>query len=381
MSDKLSRTSKNRRLNKRAKVILFIISLAVFITVPVIYTKVVIPKLDQERYEQVIDSVDNFLENKYTGAIKESVTKSDVEQVKSKIYQIHDKKLRDSANNTTSAVLNQVTVQTATTANLKKILSVHKYADIKRDRLVKIIANAGEIKNVKLKAKVLKQANGLLEQIDYTASIIKEVGKLKVGDWTSYYTAEADVDTITYSEVKTDLKKKLEKIKNSNQSLDTTKSKNDAKQLERDIKSASTFEDSSVKKGKSSRLTVSNKAEGVALAYFLKHSSTQYALVTDAQTIYLYERGDKSAKLITSDKFTGSVSQTETTNVTVENSGISASLGNDGSSVSNTEQVIIRVGSMIIGNTDSNDLKTSSAFLNKVAAKIKDKECAFINAN
>ena len=139
-------------------------AIAVVVATPVAYTKWWIPQQDQRIYAQVQEDVSGLIENSYTGAIYESVTSDQLKDISKDISRIHSDSLRTNVESKTKSILDQVQVQTRAKETLASVQAAKTYAEINPDDVKQLIQDAGAIKNVTLRAKVLKGANLSLER-------------------------------------------------------------------------------------------------------------------------------------------------------------------------------------------------------------------------
>lgn len=374
-----SRSSKTHRkrhgINKMT-----LITVAAIVTVgvgaPIGYTKWWIPTSDAKVYARVQEDTKALLENEYTGAVKEDVTSADLANINRDIKKIHDDKLKNKLEETTKSIRDQVEVQTRAQERLARIQAEKNFADVKTDDAEQLLRDAQQIKNVELRATLLRESNLVIDRYNNTKSVIAEVDSLKVGDWPGYYSAEANVDTVGYAEVKKELKDKLKEVKKKNEASDKEKAKSAESDLAKEVKAAEAVTyDNSVVKGKSNvtelpletttttTTTSNSSAEDIAKSYFNSNSGTRRLILINNDRIYLFAKNGSSVRSLASESIEGTGwSVTETTNVGV-------GVGSDGNG--GTEE-IVKVSDLIISSSISADIRVSSSFLNKLISELND---------
>ena len=347
-------------------------AIAVVVATPVAYTKWWVPQQDQRIYTQVQEDVSGLIENSYTGAIYESVTSDQLKDISKDISRIHSDSLRANVESKTKSILDQVEVQTRAKETLARVQASKTYAEIKPDDVKQLIQDAGAIKNVTLRAKVLKEANLILERYTFASEVIAEVGALKEGDWAAYYTAEANVSLVSYSEVRNDLNAKLKKIKEANEKADKVTAQANKDELNQQVKEAEAVTyDNSVTRGKStiteqttaSTTTSSSStstADGIARDYLSANSSTNVLILLSGGQLSLYKRTTTSTgySKVTSESNSASgldVSETK-----------SVGLGYASAPGSSDSNEVVKISDLVLGTEDYADLQVSSSFFSEL---------------
>ena len=347
-------------------------AIAVVVATPVAYTKWWVPQQDQRIYTQVQEDVSGLIENSYTGAIYESVTSDQLKDISKDISRIHSDSLRANVESKTKSILDQVEVQTRAKETLARVQASKTYAEIKPDDVKQLIQDAGAIKNVTLRAKVLKEANLILERYTFASEVIAEVGALKEGDWAAYYTAEANVSLVSYSEVRDDLNAKLKKIKEANEKADKVTAQANKDELNQQVKEAEAVTyDNSVTRGKStiteqttaSTTTSSSStstADGIARDYLSANSSTNVLILLSGGQLSLYKRTTTSTgySKVTSESNSASgldVSETK-----------SVGLGYASAPGSSDSNEVVKISDLVLGTEDYADLQVSSSFFSEL---------------
>lgn len=347
-------------------------AIAVVVATPVAYTKWWVPQQDQRIYAQVQEDVSGLIENSYTGAIYESVTSDQLKDISKDIRHIHSDSLRAEVESKTKSILDQVQVQTRAKETLAKVQAAKTYAEIKPDDVKQLIQDAGAIKNVTLRAKVLKEANLILERYTFASGVIAEVGALKEGDWADYYTAEANVSLVSYGEVRDDLNAKLKKIKVANEKADKATAQANKDELNQQVKEAEVVTyDNSVTRGKStiteqttaSTTTTSSStstADGIARDYLSANPSTNVLILLSGGQLSLYKRTTTStgySKVTSESNSESGLDVSETTSVRL---GYASA---PGSSDSNE---VVKISDLVLGTEDYADLQVSSSFFSEL---------------
>lgn len=346
-------------------------AIAVVVATPVSYTKWWLPQQDQRIYAQVQEDVSSLIENSYTGAIYESVTSDQLKDISKDIRRIHSDSLRADVESKTKSILDQVQVQTRAKETLAKVQAAKTYAEIKPDDVKQLIQDAGAIKNVTLRAKVLKEANLILERYTFASAVIAEVGALKEGDWAAYYTAEANVSLVGYSEVRDDLNAKLKKIKEANEKADKATAQANKDELNQQVKEAEAVTyDNSVARGKSTiteQTTAStttssstSTADGIARDYLSANSSTNVLILLNGGQLSLYKRTTTStgySKVTSESNRASGLHVSETTSV---------GLGYASAPGSSDSNEVVKISDLVLGTEDYADLQVSSSFFNEL---------------
>lgn len=346
-------------------------AIAVVVATPVAYTKWWVPQQDQRIYAQVQEDVSGLIENSYTGAIYESVTSDQLKDISKDIGRIHSDSLRADVESKTKSILDQVQVQTRAKETLTKVQAAKTYAEIKPDDIKQLIQDAGAIKNVTLRAKVLKEANLILERYTFASGVIAEVGGLKEGDWAAYYTAEANVSLVGYREVRDDLGAKLKKIKEANEKADKATAQANKDELNQQVKEAEVVTyDNSVTRGKSTiteQTTAStttssstSTADGIARDYLSANTSTNVLILLNGGQLSLYKRTTTStgySKVTSESNSASGLDVSETTSV---------GLGYASAPGSSDNNEVVKISDLVLGTEDYADLQVSSSFFSEL---------------
>ena len=346
-------------------------AIAVVVATPVAYTKWWVPQQDQRIYAQVQEDVSGLIENSYTGAIYESVTSDQLKDISKDIGRIHSDSLRADVESKTKSILDQVQVQTRAKETLTKVQAAKTYAEIKPDDIKQLIQDAGAIKNVTLRAKVLKEANLILERYTFASGVIAEVGGLKEGDWAAYYTAEANVSLVGYREVRDDLGAKLKKIKEANEKADKATAQANKDELNQQVKEAEVVTyDNSVTRGKSTiteQTTAStttssstSTADGIARDYLSANTSTNVLILLNGGQLSLYKRTTTStgySKVTSESNSASGLNVSETTSV---------GLGYASAPGSSDNNEVVKISDLVLGTEDYADLQVSSSFFSEL---------------
>ena len=346
-------------------------AIAVVVATPVAYTKWWIPQQDQRIYAQVQEDVSGLIENSYTGAIYESVTSDQLKDISKDISRIHSDSLRANVESKTKSILDQVQVQTHAKETLARVQAAKTYAEIKPDDVKQLIQDAGAIKNVTLRAKVLKEANLILERYTFASGVIAEVGALSEGDWAAYYTAEANVSLVGYREVRDELNAKLKKIKEANEKADKVTAQSNKDELNQQVKEAEVVTyDNSVTRGKSTiteQTTAStttssstSTADGIASDYLSDNSSTNVLILLNGGQLSLYKRTTTSigySKVASESISATDLDVSETTSV---------GLGYASAPGSSDRNEVVKISDLVLGTENYADLQVSSSFFSEL---------------
>lgn len=346
-------------------------AIAVVVATPVAYTKWWIPQQDQRIYAQVQEDVSGLIENSYTGAIYESVTSDQLKDISKDISRIHSDSLRANVESKTKSILDQVQVQTHAKETLARVQAAKTYAEIKPDDVKQLIQDAGAIKNVTLRANVLKEANLILERYTFASGVIAEVGELSEGDWAAYYTAEANVSLVGYREVRDELNAKLKKIKEANEKADKVTAQSNKDELSQQVKEAEVVTyDNSVTRGKSTiteQTTAStttssstSTADGIASDYLSDNSSTNVLILLNGGQLSLYKRTTTSigySKVASESISATDLDVSETTSV---------GLGYASAPGSSDSNEVVKISDLVLGTEDYADLQVSSSFFSEL---------------
>ena len=346
-------------------------AIAVVVATPVAYTKWWIPQQDQRIYAQVQEDVSGLIENSYTGAIYESVTSDQLKDISKDISRIHSDSLRVDVESKTKSILDQVQVQTRAKETLARVQAAKTYAEIKPDDVKQLIQDAGAIKNVTLRAKVLKEANLILEHYTFASGVIAEVGALSEGDWAAYYTAEANVSLVGYREVRDELNAKLKKIKEANEKADKATAQANKDELSQQVKEAEAVTyDNSVTRGKSTiteQTTAStttssstSTADEIASDYLIANSSTNVLILLNGGQLSLYKRTTTStgySKVVSESISATDLDVSETTSV---------GLGYASAPGSSDSNEVVKISDLVLGTEDYADLQVSSSFFSEL---------------
>ena len=346
-------------------------AIAVVVATPVAYTKWWIPQQDQRIYAQVQEDVSGLIENSYTGAIYESVTSDQLKDISKDISRIHSDSLRVDVESKTKSILDQVQVQTRAKETLARVQAAKTYAEIKPDDVKQLIQDAGAIKNVTLRAKVLKEANLILEHYTFASGVIAEVGALSEGDWAAYYTAEANVSLVGYREVRDELNAKLKKIKEANEKADKATAQANKDELSQQVKEAEAVTyDNSVTRGKSTiteQTTAStttssstSTADEIASDYLIANSSTNVLILLNGGQLSLYKRTTTStgySKVVSESISATDLDVFETTSV---------GLGYASAPGSSDSNEVVKISDLVLGTEDYADLQVSSSFFSEL---------------
>ena len=346
-------------------------AIAVVVATPVAYTKWWIPQQDQRIYAQVQEDVSGLIENSYTGAIYESVTSDQLKDISKDISRIHSDSLRANVESKTKSILDQVQVQTHAKETLARVQAAKTYAEIKPDDVKQLIQDAGAIKNVTLRANVLKEANLILERYTFASGVIAEVGELSEGDWAAYYTAEANVSLVGYREVRDELNAKLKKIKEANEKADKVTAQSNKDELSQQVKEAEVVTyDNSVTRGKSTiteQTTAStttssstSTADGIASDYLSDNSSTNVLILLNGGQLSLYKRTTTSigySKVASESISATDLDVSETTSV---------GLGYASAPGSSDRNEVVKISDLVLGTENYADLQVSSSFFSEL---------------
>lgn len=346
-------------------------AIAVVVATPVAYTKWWIPQQDQRIYAQVQEDVSGLIENSYTGAIYESVTSDQLKDISKDISRIHSDSLRANVESKTKSILDQVQVQTRAKETLARVQAAKTYAEIKPDDVKQLIQGAGAIKNVTLRAKVLKEANLILERYTFASGVIAEVVALSEGDWAAYYTAEANVSLVGYREVRDELNAKLNKIKEANEKADKATAQANKDELSQQVKEAEAVTyDNSVTRGKSTiteQTTAStttssstSTADGIAGDYLSANSSTNVLILLNGGQLSLYKRTTTSigySKVASESISATDLDVSETTSV---------GLGYASAPGSSDSNEVVKISDLVLGTENYADLQVSSSFFSEL---------------
>lgn len=362
--------SKNKFKVNKGVLLTTAVLIAVVVATPFAYTKWWLPYNDQRIYTQVKSDVGDFLENGYTGAIKEHVTAKDVSRVSKDISKIHDEELRVELEIETKGIIEQAQIQARAKDTLEELEKTTKFEEVNTESATRLLEDAGAIKNVTLRAKVLRAANNFLERYNSTKAVIDEVNGLKAGDWAAYYTAEANVKTVDYPEVKTELLNKLVKIKDKNQKSDKERDTQDAEKLKGQVQAAEKIEyDNSVVKGKSELIietetttSVLNTADEIAKSHFTNNSAKLLILVHNKE-ISVYEHNTSTSgysKLKSESTSVTSLSTPETTNV-----GVGAVTDENGNTID-----VVKASDLVISTAANADIRVSKSFMSTLVSAL-----------
>lgn len=405
---------EKRKAKSSAVVVTAITLLGLGIAAPAAYTKVIVPKLDDRRYEEVLQEVDLLIENEYTGAIHEDVVAADLTSINAEIAKIKSKSKRSSLEKETNLVLEQVQVQTSAKSALKALQGKTKYEEINLEDVNKLIAAAGGIKNVNLRAEILREANIILERHQYATQVQKEVTELEVGDWPSIYTAEVNISSVEYAELRKTLLAKIAEVKKASEDERKAQTEEEKKATDEEVKAAEDVVLKEVTKGASTRGTVANRFEAAAVKYLSENKDIKLLLLHMEGTLYVYRKSATSltgldtlvyetlpstttlttreTKNISYIKYrrgvtTPSSSSSSSSSVATmgDSDDVSSSMGEDTTTSSSSSSSSdlgshITIGNMTAGSSSAHDIVLSSSTIAKIGEAInavKSGEVAF----
>ena len=171
-----------------------------------------VPYFDQMRVAAVEKKTNNLIENSYTNSIKDNVTTSEVESILKDVESIRDPNKKKSLKLKVDTLLEQAKLQTGLQDNLKTYSEKTKLADLNIDEIKGLIDKAGGINNVEVRNRVFKEANEILDKMNYATYVDSEASKMSSTNPGQYYTVKGLVDKISFEDVKTSVEEKLTKM-------------------------------------------------------------------------------------------------------------------------------------------------------------------------
>lgn len=171
-----------------------------------------VPYFDQMRVAAVEKKTNNLIENSYTNSIKDNVTTSEVESILKDVESIRDPNKKKSLKLKVDTLLEQAKLQTGLQDNLKTYSEKTKLADLNIDEIKGLIEKAGGINNVEVRNRVFKEANEILDKMNYATYVDSEASKMSSTNPGQYYTVKGLIDKISFEDTKASVEDKLTKM-------------------------------------------------------------------------------------------------------------------------------------------------------------------------
>ncbi len=184
---------------------------------------------ENQKIASIENRVDNFIENKYTNAIKDGVTVDQVSDIQKDIDNISDNSKKIRLQNKVQAIVTQAKLQSDLKAQIKKFSEAEKLEDISLEDLKNAISQAQGVLNVKVRNNLIKDGNDILDKVEYATYTLAEAQKMTGDNPGLYYTVEGLNESVSYPETKKEVDKLLEAGKTE---LDPEKRKEIYKQIQ-----------------------------------------------------------------------------------------------------------------------------------------------------
>ena len=107
-------------------------------------------------------------------------------------------------------LLELIQLQTGLQDNLKTYSEKAKLADLNIDEIKGLIEKAGGINNVEVRNRVFKEANEILDKMNYATYVDSEASKMSSTNPGQYYTVKGLVDKISFEDIKTSVERKID---------------------------------------------------------------------------------------------------------------------------------------------------------------------------
>ena len=171
-----------------------------------------VPYFDQVRVAAIEKRANNLIENSYTNSIKDNVTASEVESILKDVESIRDTKKKKSLKTKVDSLLDQAKLQTGLKDKLKSYSEKTNFSDLNIDDLRSLIDQASGINNIEVRNKVFKDANEILDKMNYSTYVESEASKMSSSNPGQYYIVNALVENLYYEDVKQSVNEKLKKM-------------------------------------------------------------------------------------------------------------------------------------------------------------------------
>ena len=184
-----------------------------------------IPYFDQVRVAAIEKRANNLIENSYTNSIKDNVTASEVESILKDVESIRDPNKKKSLKTKVDSLLEQAKLQTWLQEKLKSYSEKTNLSELNVDDLRSLIDQASGINNIEVRNKVFKDANEILDKMNYSTYVESEASKMSSSNPGQYYTVKGLVDNLYYEDVKQSVNEKLKKMQTEIENKTKTKLK------------------------------------------------------------------------------------------------------------------------------------------------------------
>lgn len=200
-------------------------------------------KLVDSNLEKGINKdLDEITENKYTGAIKSTAKKSDLENVNKKMDFIYSKSLKDDISNRTKAIRSQIDLQTTLKEESAQWYAEHTSSSIlNKGKIQSDIKKASNILNTSVKKEIVKNNYIVMDRIEYVDMTRQKLDSIKNSQLSEsslplYYSVSGYLDEMFYSNDKRQMESELKQIKSKIDKSISDSQTNETKSEEEKVK-------------------------------------------------------------------------------------------------------------------------------------------------
>ena len=200
-------------------------------------------KLVDSHLEKGINKdLDEITENKYTGAIKSTAKKSDLENVNKKMDFIYSKSLKDDISNRTKAIRSQIDLQTTLKEESAQWYAEHTSSSIlNKGKIQSDIKKASNILNTSVKKEIVKNNYIVMDRIEYVDMTRQKLDSIKNSQLSEsslplYYSVSGYLDEMFYSNDKRQMESELKQIKSKIDKSISDSQTNETKSEEEKVK-------------------------------------------------------------------------------------------------------------------------------------------------
>ena len=167
------------------------------------------------------DKINNLLENRYTYSVKESVSNSEINDIKNTTKFIYSKQIKKEIEENYSYILNQAILQTTTKDELNSISKIEEFDKLKNKKLklLEILNNTKLIKNNKISQDLLKRSQELISKIDKNEQIevsinnlYNNIDKLTIDQLVNFHSIKKLTKLVDFEKLRKDLDNKVNKL-------------------------------------------------------------------------------------------------------------------------------------------------------------------------
>lgn len=194
------------------------------------------PYLDNMKANKIENRLASFVENDYINSVKESVKVKDVEDIQSSINKIKNTTKKKRLQLKAETLLEQAKLQNDLLDKLKDFQDKKSYKEIDLQSLTELTNQASGIHNNSVKQKVFKEANELLDKVNFANYVIEEANKITPDSPGQYYTVKSLSESVEFDDAKEVLELKLSRAKTDLEKnihdKDVQKKENEQKKIE-----------------------------------------------------------------------------------------------------------------------------------------------------